>query len=102
MMNDKQYLLTILAEECAEVAQRASKAIRFGLEDPAGTQSGFPSNKERLLEELNDLLAVVELLFGEDYIDRDKQKLKQQKIEKYTQLSKKLGLLWENGTKQAN
>ena len=92
-MTNEQHLLTILAEECAEVGQRATKAIRFGLEDPNGAQPGFPSNKERLLEELNDLLAVVDLLFEDNYIDKDKQKLKQQKIEKYTKLSKELGQL---------
>jgi len=92
-MTNEQHLLTILAEECAEVGQRATKAIRFGLEDPAGAQPGFSSNKKRLLEEINDLLAVVSLLFGEGYVNKDQQKLKHQKIEKYTQLSKKLGQL---------
>jgi|TARA_R110000796_G_C14262349_1_gene400149 NTP pyrophosphatase (non-canonical NTP hydrolase) len=92
-MTNEQHLLTILAEECAEVGQRATKAIRFGLEDPAGAQPGFSSNKKRLLEEINDLLAVVNLLFGEDYINNNQQKLKKIKIEKYTQLSKKLGQL---------
>ena len=92
-MTDEQHLLLLLAEECAEVGQRASKAIRFGLEDPAGAQPGFSSNKTRLLEELNDLLAVVDLLFGEDYINKDHQKIKKEKIEKYKQLSKELGKL---------
>lgn len=36
-MTETQYLLDVLSEECNEVAVRASKAIRFGLEDPART-----------------------------------------------------------------
>jgi hypothetical protein len=31
-MNKEQLYLTLLAEECAEVAKLASKAIRFGLD----------------------------------------------------------------------
>ena len=92
-MTDEQYLLTLLAEECAEVSQRATKAIRFGLEDPKGAQPGFPSNKERLLEEINDLLVVVEMLFGKNYVDENQQNNKKEKIQKYTQLSKELGQL---------
>ena len=37
-MTREEHLLTIVAEECAEVAQRATKALRFGLTDPKGTQ----------------------------------------------------------------
>ena len=92
-MTSEQYLLTLLAEECAEVSQRATKAIRFGLDDPKGAQPGFPSNKERLLEEINDLLVVVEMLFGENYVNKTQQNNKKEKIQKYTQLSKELGQL---------
>lgn len=92
-MTNEQYLLTLLAEECAEVSQRATKAIRFGLEDPKGTQEGFSTNKQRLLWEINDLIAVIELLFGNDYVDESLKRIKKEKIEKYTQLSKEIGQL---------
>lgn len=50
-------LLTILVEECAEVAQRATKAMRFGLDE---TQKGQPfDNSVRLGNELGDLSCVV-------------------------------------------
>jgi hypothetical protein len=32
-MNPTEHLLSCLAEECAEVAQRASKSLRFGLSE---------------------------------------------------------------------
>jgi len=59
-MNTIEHLLTILQEECAEVSQRAAKAIRFGLDE---VQEGQPfDNHARLAGELKDLLAAVELL----------------------------------------
>jgi hypothetical protein len=33
-MNITEHLLATLAEECAEVAQATSKALRFGLDEP--------------------------------------------------------------------
>lgn len=51
-------LLTVLIEECAEVQQRATKALRFGLEE---VQPGQPfTNMYRLGSEVGDLLEVVD------------------------------------------
>lgn len=53
-------LLTILAEECGEVTQRASKALRFGL---AEVQPGQPlTNSTRLAHEIGDIMEVVKRL----------------------------------------
>jgi len=50
-------LLTILAEECCEVGQRVSKALRFGVDE---VQPGQPwCNGERIALELGDIEAVV-------------------------------------------
>jgi len=91
-MNKEQLLLTILAEECAEVHQRCSKAIRFGMQE---VQQGQPlNNKERILLEFNDLIATVELLFdckSTDLIDEGKLKAKKEKVEKYMNYSIELG-----------
>ena len=32
-MNKQEYLLTCLSEECAEIQQAVSKALRFGLDN---------------------------------------------------------------------
>lgn len=62
----EQLLLICLAEECNEVAQRASKALRFGLHE---VQPGQPyDNSQRLTDELIDLLGVMELLEQEKMI----------------------------------
>jgi NTP pyrophosphatase (non-canonical NTP hydrolase) len=59
-MTEEQHLLVILAEECAEVAHRASKAIRFGMDEVQPGQKA--TNRERLEEELADLRTAAELL----------------------------------------
>ena len=95
-MTREEHLLTIVAEECAEVAQRATKALRFGLTDPKGTQEGELSNKKRLLQEYGDLMAVMKMLFSKelDYIpSTDYQKKKVDRIEKFLILSKEIGKL---------
>jgi NTP pyrophosphatase (non-canonical NTP hydrolase) len=61
-MTRTEHLLTILAEECAEVAQRASKAARFGLAEVQPGQD--QTNAQRLIDEVNDLCAVYQMLAG--------------------------------------
>ena len=95
-MTREEHLLTIVAEECAEVAQRATKGLRFGLTDPAGTQEGELSNKERLLQEYGDLIAVMRMLFPEEFshiTPTEYQLKKVERIEKYLILSKQIGKL---------
>jgi NTP pyrophosphatase (non-canonical NTP hydrolase) len=70
-VNREEHLLTCLAEECGEVQQAISKALRFGLNETVDdylkylgdtTVTSKPSNRERIIRELADVLAVVELL----------------------------------------
>lgn len=52
-------VLTILIEECAEVIQRATKALRFGQDE---VQPGQPwSNNCRTSQEIGDLYATINL-----------------------------------------
>ena len=90
------HLLICLAEECAEVAQRATKALRFGLGE---TQPGQPlTNAQRLHYELCDLLAVTDLLVEAVAIEgfesaevRDAIGAKKAKIARYAKYSLSLG-----------
>lgn len=59
-MNSTEHLLSILAEECNEVAHRVSKALRFGLDEVQPGQ--LLTNAERIAQELNDIVAVAEML----------------------------------------
>lgn len=59
-MNMTQLILIKLAEECGEVSHDTLKAVQFGLEDHHPT--GHLSNRHRIHAELNDLMAVIEML----------------------------------------
>lgn len=100
-MNLSENLLTILIEECNETAQRATKALRFGLTEVQPGQE--KTNAERLVYEFNDIVAVMELLHQREdvpgTIDREMITLKKDKVIKYTYLSCKEGTItgdWED------
>jgi hypothetical protein len=68
-MNRQEHLLTIVGEEGAEITQRATKANRFGLEQVQQARDDRPeqnperlTNRERILEEFYDLVAVLDML----------------------------------------
>jgi len=108
--NEEQYLLTCLAEEASEVAEeacklvkRATKALRFGLQEIQEGQD--KTNLERMVDvinlisyELNDLIAVLEVLNHNDLEllglnNRSQIAAKKEKLKKYMQLSKERGIL---------
>jgi hypothetical protein len=104
-MNERQYLLIKLIEECAEVQQRATKALTFGMYE---SQSQGPSlkktgeaalnNNERLAQEFTDLIAVSEMLnqtiaMPLSVSDTAAKELKKEKIKKYMSYSRSLGSL---------
>jgi NTP pyrophosphatase (non-canonical NTP hydrolase) len=57
-LDGNEEALRILQEECAEVVQAVSKVFRFGLD---GEHNGY-TNRERLEEEIGDLLCMVDIL----------------------------------------
>lgn len=95
-MNRQEMLLTQLSEECSEVIQRVTKIQRFGLHEVEPEQS--LTNVERLINELNDLWAVIQML-EDDKIIQDhwysekKEKTKKEKVEKYLGYSQQCGTL---------
>lgn len=88
-MNETEYLLTTLSEECAEVSQRACKAVRFGLLEIQPGQ--MEDNTRRIERELADLMAVADLL-GLRVRDEDKA-AKIEKLKKYMAYSREIGTL---------
>ena len=97
MKTKLEYLLECLAEECNEVAQRKSKLIRFGLTEKEPGQD--LNNTERLKQEFLDLLAVYNMIEDEEntFKFRDVElsaaiNKKKEKINKYYEYSKSLGL----------
>lgn len=105
-MTREKFLLLKLIEECAEVAQRASKQIQFGAQETQG--KGSPSkdpspdtqltNAQRLLGEIIDFAVIVDLLYDAKQIpdssevDFDQAKeTKIAKLNKYLAYSRQLG-----------
>ena len=79
-MTRKEQILLILMEECAEVAQRASKCIRFGGVD----------NDKALEKEIGDLLCMTDLLSEDSVIDytlcHEQAEVKREKLKKFSSI----------------
>ena len=93
-MTREDLLLLIFSEECNEVAQRVSKALRFGLDEVQIGQDN--NNSDRIVYELSDLFAVYEMLRDEGILPDIKSydlNVKKKKVEKYLLYSKERGRL---------
>jgi NTP pyrophosphatase (non-canonical NTP hydrolase) len=92
------HLRLCLIEECDEISQRMTKLMRFGPNEVQPEQS--LNNTERLVDELNDLMGVIELLIQEgalplNWVKLEKVNAKKLKVEKFLLLSKQCGTLVE-------
>jgi NTP pyrophosphatase (non-canonical NTP hydrolase) len=80
-------ILTILIEECMEVSQRGTKALRFGLEEVQPGQD--LSNMQRISDEIGDLFAVYFAMEELGLVDHKCVDVaisrKKKKLEKYMQ-----------------
>lgn len=102
-MTREEHLLTIAAEECAEIAQRCSKALRFGMEQvqaQAGhAVTGDPdeslTNRDRIRKEFSDLAAVLEMIDVGPPLRRWMEQ-KKDKVEKFLAYSETCGTLTES------
>jgi hypothetical protein len=95
-MKRSDHMLWNIAEECAEVAQRASKAARFGLSE---VQSGQEfNNSERIMHEWADLCGAIEKMMEEGLLEMPKDfsnriLSKKKRFEEYLNISMKQGTL---------
>ena len=65
MKESEKQILLICQEECAEVTQAISKVFRFGYDSVYNDRT----NRQRLTEEVGDLLAMIDLMFEASIID---------------------------------
>lgn len=88
-MNVDDYLLCKLQEECGEVIQAASKIIMFGWHSEYQNKT----NIDNLKNELNDILAIVELLNKNTILDYKPNELalkaKQAKVRNFKKYNEK-------------
>lgn len=94
-MNRTEHLFTITTEECAEVSQRVSKILRFGIHE---IQPGKDRNNvERFLDEYADLQAVIEMLEADGVLKvpdlTERKEKKKVKVEKFLEYSRGEGTL---------
>ena len=97
-MTRKEHLLTIIAEECVEIAKNATKALRFGLHDCGPHVAD--TNARLMCLECADLQAVLEMLAEHDCmfqltansIDmKEAMDAKKQKVERMLKISAERG-----------
>lgn len=70
-------ILTILIEEAAEVQQRATKMLRFGVYE---VQPGQPyTNSERLADEVGDFSAILERAYNAGVLSQERVVIAAQK-----------------------
>jgi NTP pyrophosphatase (non-canonical NTP hydrolase) len=67
MNSSEREIMLIAQEECAEVTQAISKVFRFGIE---GVHNGR-TNRERLEEELGDLVCMIEMMMRRGIVNED-------------------------------
>lgn len=96
-MNKTEHLLACLIEECSEIQKDSCKALRFGLNDiNPRTQV---KNRNAIAFEINDLLAVIELLEESEILeafiigDRIKIDEKKAKVMHYMKYAEQQGAL---------
>lgn len=103
-MNLQEYILNSVSEEASEIAQASSKCLRFGMVD-FHPSNGMQPNGERLIQEVNDLIAIVELLGEHNFLNINKlndfgtKQLKKEKFYKYLGYSKELGTYTDDNIK---
>ena len=80
-MRNTQTVMAVLQEECAEVIQAVSKINRFGMH---GEWQGV-TNKQSLVTEIGDVLAIIKVLMKETDInitENDLEKAVEAKLKK--------------------
>ncbi len=65
MKDSEKQILLICQEECAEVTQAISKVFRFGYDSEYNDRT----NRQRLTEEVGDLLAMIDLMVESGIVD---------------------------------
>lgn len=87
-MNLEEHLLTLLVEECVEIAHETTKALRFGLDDRyVKDDIIYKTNRQRIVDEIHDLFGIFDLLQEANIIpeelDRKQIELKKEKAQRY-------------------
>lgn len=95
MKTEIDHLLSTLAEECAEVIQRVTKAQRWGLYEVQAGQEF--NNAQRIRQELNDVRAVIDMLYHDHGLnlarDNEQVLLKRDNVRHFMRYAREIGEL---------
>jgi hypothetical protein len=104
-MNTTEHVLICLAEECAEISEqcakvavRVSKALRFGRDEVQPGQ--LLTNAQRIAAELADLLALAEMLEASGVISRADVDRKREKVRHFMHYAEQCGALESGGNSE--
>lgn len=87
-MDRRTEALIILAEECCEVGQMVSKILRWGIDSTNQGQLDA-TNRDQLVKELGDLMAMIRIVQGElDISDMEIAAAVQNKLDKLKKWSR--------------
>lgn len=100
-MTSNEHLMVVAMEECAEIQQAISKALRFGLNnyhpDTPGTTNG-----DQIVTEFAQLYGVITMLVEAGVLPhfsatslREVAETKKEKVRRYEELSKTIGRVSE-------
>lgn len=103
-MTRDEHLMTIAIEECAEIAQRISKAQRFGMDQIQEDADDKPeenpehlTNRERIIREYYELRAVLGMLNIDAWDMSDKARIHERakalRVQRYLERSARCGTL---------
>jgi hypothetical protein len=99
-MNVTEYFLSRLSEEASELIKECCKAQVFGLDDHAPNDPPEKTNRSKIVDELNDLVATADFLATTGAIPRDwqcaeKKKAKMEKLVRFMGYSRNKGTVHE-------
>lgn len=80
------YSLIKIAEECGEVVQMCSKCIFYGIDNVSPKGGNTRTNRDKLIEELGDVLANIKLLIEDTDSGISKEDVLARRDEKYAKL----------------
>lgn len=99
-MTKNENLLVTAMEECAELQQAISKALRFSTENTYPTNVDESTNAQNIITEYYQLIAVMNMIFDSDIItdisEEEKQEIisrKKRKVKLYQSRSRKIGTI---------
>lgn len=102
-MTKAENLMMTAMEECAEIQQAFSKAMRFGMDNRNPLVADSATNMQNILTEYYQLTAVMQMLFEngvlEDISDDKKAKIiqsKKEKVKQHQAISRHLNLMTNN------